>query len=403
MKKNHLSTFRIAYLNLKHSLTKTVGLVFLITVLSFVFFGGTVLAVSLQNGLKNMKDRMGADIMIVPVENDSDMEAILLKGEPSCFYFKKSLEQKVKGVAGVGRATSQFFLTSLDAECCDSRVQLIGFDPDTDFSVTPWIAKVYDKELGEGAVIIGSDIHVDDGDAIKLFGEEYPIAAKLDATGTGLDQAVYSTVDTIKHMYEAAYSKGQRFLEDADPENAISTILIRLEDGYSPSETIKSIRKELGAVQIIESQSMIRNTADNMKHISGFLYVFEVLFIVIVFITVAMVFSLNTNERKKEFAVMRTLGADRFKVVKIVLLEAILIGLAGGVLGVALATGVVFPLQIFIGDSLAMPYITPAPATLFLLVVVSLALSGILAAVSASLSAYKISRAEVYLTMREGE
>ena len=91
MKKYKLSTFRIAFSNLKGSLTRTVGLLFLMTMLSFVYFGGSLMSKSLKNGLGNMKERLGADVMIVPLENDSDMEAILLKGEPSCFYFKKSL------------------------------------------------------------------------------------------------------------------------------------------------------------------------------------------------------------------------------------------------------------------------------------------------------------------------
>ncbi|MBO5985463.1 MAG: hypothetical protein J6Q02_01535, partial [Lachnospiraceae bacterium] len=76
---------RIAILNLKHSLTRTVGLVFFTAILSLVLFGGSILMISLQKGLRTMKDRMGADVMIVPLENTNDMEAILLKGEPSCF------------------------------------------------------------------------------------------------------------------------------------------------------------------------------------------------------------------------------------------------------------------------------------------------------------------------------
>ena len=270
--KNYM--FRIAILNLRHSLTRTVGLVFLTAILSFVLFGGSILMISLQNGLRTMKDRMGADIMIVPLENTGDMEAILLKGEPSCFYFKKTLEAKVRDLDGVEFCSSQFFLTSLDAECCDARVQLIGFDPATDFSIQPWIEKVFDKKLEDGAVIIGNDIRVENGKKIKLFGVEYEVAAKLDATGTGLDQAVYATTDTIKSMHAAAYEKGQRFLEQADPDDYISAILIRAKEDTDIKKLIKNIRKELGAVQVVESQSMIRGTADQIKQMATFLAVF---------------------------------------------------------------------------------------------------------------------------------
>lgn len=403
MKNRKLYTIQIALLNVKHSLTRTVGLVLLTAALSFVFFGGAILTFSLQNGLQNMKDRLGADIMIVPVENNADMEAILLKGEPSCFYFKKSLEQKVEILEGVELCTSQFFLTSLDAECCDTRVQLIGFDPETDFSVQPWISKVYDQELEGGAVIIGNDIHVESGERLKLFDTEYEIAAQLDATGTGLDQAVYATMDTIKLMYRAAYAKGQRFLDEADPDNSISTILIRVRDGYDSKTLIKNIRRELGGVQVVESQSMISGTAENMEHVAFFLYLFAGLFLLIAVIMLCLAFMVTANERKKEFAILRALGATRKKLAAIILWEAAYIGIAGGALGVVAAAAVVFPFHIYIGDRLGMPYLLPGSGTIAGAVLFTLAVSFLIGPLSAALSAVKISHAETYLTMREGD
>lgn len=394
---------RIAIMNLKHSLTRTVGLVFFTTVLSFVLFGGSVLMTGLQKGLGTMKDRMGADIMIVPLENTNEMEAILLKGEPSCFYFKKTLEAKVKALEGVELCSSQFFLTSLDAECCDARVQLIGFDPATDFSIQPWIAKVYDKKLENGAVIIGNDIRVSQGKGIKLFGTEYEVAAKLDATGTGLDQAVYATTDTIKIMYAAAYEKGQRFLEEADPDESISAILIRAGEGEDIKKLVRSIRKELGAVQVVESQSMIRGTAEQIKQMAAFLFVFGGLLLVISVITICLVYKLTLNERKKELSVLRTLGVTRKKLAGILLREAALIGAVGGVAGIALSSLIVFPFHVYLGDRLDMPYLLPSLPVSCALALVTFLATLVMGTLAAGATAYKISRSEVYLTMREGE
>lgn len=403
MKQHKLDTIHIASLNVKHSLTRTVGLVLLTAALSFVLFGGAILTFSLQNGLKSMKDRLGADIMIVPVENNADMEAILLKGEPSCFYFKKTLEQKVKVLEGVELCTSQFFLTSLDAECCDTRVQLIGFDPATDFAVQPWIAAVYDKTLGEGAVIIGSDIQVEPGEKLKLFDVEYEVAAQLEATGTGLDQAVYATMDTIKLMYAAAYAKGQRFLDEADPDNAISAILVRVRKGYDPKGLVKNIRRELGGVQIVESQNMISKTAENMEHVAFFLYLFAGMFLIITILTFGLVFMLTANSRKKEFAILRTLGATRGKLSRIILWEAVLTGAIGGILGATVAAVVVLPFHVYIGDHMGMPYLLPESGRIIVTGLFTLLVSLLICPLSAGITAFRISREETYLTMKEGD
>ena len=401
--KNLSSTFGIALINVRNNIKRSVWLIFLIGILSFVLFGGTILIQSLGNGLSNMKERLGADIMIVPVENEADFEAVLLKGEPSCFYFSKSLEEKVSGLEGITNCTSQFYLTSLDAECCDTRVQIIGFDPDKDFSVKPWISKVYSGQLQEGAVVIGNDIHLENSDRIKLFGTEYQVAAQLDATGTGLDQAVYGSLDTIRKMYEDALSKGQRFLDDADPDKSISTILIKTAEETDRAKLIRNIRKELGGVKIIESQSMISGTAANMKQIALLLYVFAGLFLITSVGVLVIVFSIIAGERKKEFAILRTMGATRNKLAGIILSESVIISVLGGIAGIITASLIVFPFQVYIGDKLGMPYLLPSAGIVFVIFVVVLIISFLIGPLTSASSAVKISRAETYVTMREGE
>lgn len=393
---------KISISNIRKKPARTIGLVFLTLLMSFVLFGGGILSLSLQNGLNSMKERFGADLIVVPVENEAQMEAVLLKGEPSCFYFDKSVEDRISSVEGIDKITSQFFLTSLDAGCCDTRVQLIGFDPDTDFSVQPWIKKVYGGKLEEGAVIIGSDINAE-GDVIKFFDGEYRIAAKLDKTGTGLDSAVFATMETITSLYNGAVEKGQSFLEDANPEKSISSVLVNVKEGYDRDEVVKNIRRELGGVQIVQTQSMITGIADNIEQIASFLYVFVGLFFVLTFVTLFIVFSVTANERKKEFAILRTLGATRKKLASIILEEAFYISLIGSVIGAAVGALLVFPFNVYIGDRLGLPYIQPTVGRIAMFLVADLIIVTLAGSLSAFAAALKISRAETYITMRDGE
>ena len=403
MRGHKLNTVSVAVLNLKHSLTRSVGLVSLMAALSFVFFLGTLFSGGLKSGLINLKDRMGADIMVVPVENDADMEAVLLKGEPSCFYFARSVYEKTKQIEGVKECTFQFFLTSLDAECCDTRVQLIGFDPATDFCIAPWITKAYDESLENGAVIIGSDISIDDEASIKLFDTRYKVAARLDATGTGLDKAVFGTIDTVKGMYARAYEKGQRFLDEADPDNFISTILIKTEEGKDPGEVVKNIRKALGGVKVVESQSMIRNTADNMKRIGVLLYIFEFLFVLTLTVTVYLVFYITLNERKKEMAILRVIGVTKKNLVGILQTEALILAVLGALGGIAAVIVFVFPFRIFLIDRLGMPYLIPGLLKSAVSGLGCVLLTILVSCLSSFLTVIKIGKNDVYATMREGE
>lgn len=395
---------QIAYKNMLHKPTRAVGLVLLSGILSFLLFGGSIFTISLHNGMDSMRDRLGADLLVVPIENDSEMEAILLKGEPSCFYLDKSVADKVAQVDGVEAVTSQFFLTSISAECCTIPVQLIGFDPDTDFSVTPWISKVYNGEIEDGTVIIGSDIDTKGEDYIKFYGQEYKIAARLEKTGTGLDQAVYSTMNTIGEMYQNAIKKGQYFLEDTDPEKSISSVLVRVEENADKSTVAKNIKKELNhSVTVVETQNMISAVKVQLEAFSSVIKIFIIVFSVIALIALYLVFTISFSERKKEFATLRIMGATRQKVISILLLEALYISFLGAVSGMVVASVVIFPFNVYIGDLLGLPFIHPSLFVIIAMILIDLVVISVAGPLASAKAAWKAGNAESYLVMRDGE
>jgi putative ABC transport system permease protein len=114
-------------------------------------------------------------------------------------------------------------------------------------------------------------------------------------------------------------------------------------------------------------------------------------------------FSVTANERKKEFAVLRILGATRKKLAGILLNESLFASMAGGIIGVAAAAAVVFPFNVYIGDRLGLPYLQPQISVVLGILALSLFLSFLVGPLASAHSAIKISRAETYLTMREGE
>jgi putative ABC transport system permease protein len=350
-----------------------------------------------------MKSRLGADLIVVPLEYDRGMEAILIKGEPSCFYFNRSVQEKISHLDGISQISSQFFLTSLSADCCDLPIQLIAFDPETDFTIQPWIAQVYSDEIAEGTVIIGSDIIVDNDSYIKLYDENYKIAAKMEKTGTGLDQTVFTNMKTMEKLFEGAKRAGLNFLGDVSPKYSISSVLLKAEENYDRKTLVKDIRKELGGVQIIETQSMITKIADNLESFAVVIRIFAVLFFGVAFITLLLMFSIIANERKKEFAVLRTLGATRGKLTSTLLLEALYISSSGGIIGTLSSAVIVLSFHAYISARLGLPYLQPDAyivAAVFIVTFLAVSSIGPLASVC---SAVKISRQETYLTLREGE
>ena len=187
MKLRNLNTTTIAISNLKSRAFRSACLISLVTILSFTLFAGFLLTSSLKGGLDSMRQRLGSDLMVVPHGNKTDIEGALLRGEPGTFYFKKQqTEDVISGTAGVSKASSQLFIASLSKGCCAFPVQLIGFDPNTDFVIAPWISVQLKKGLQDGQLVVGSLVDAKAGGTLTFFNQKLQIAASLTKPAWGL-------------------------------------------------------------------------------------------------------------------------------------------------------------------------------------------------------------------------
>ena len=402
-----LSIMNIALKNLKHQKKRSILFMVLISLLSFTLLSGLTISSNLRNGINTMSKRFGADIMVVPIENTENMEGILLQGTPSTFYFDKTLLEKIKEINGIDKVTSQFYLQSLAASCCSLPVQIIGYDPETDFSVTPWITNVYSQNIEEGQIIVGSDIYIDQSRTLKLFNTTYMVAAQLDKTGTGLDSSVYVDINMIPKMYEDAKSRGVEFENNENPEDSVSTILIDVNNSCYTEKVIHDIysaASDLGIdINIVESQNLTQGLAKSISSLSVILYIYSALFILITNKSLNIVISLILNERKKEFSIMRTLGATKKTIVKSVLLETFIISISGGIVGSIISLLLTSSFNTYIETTLGLPYIDVSIISVLLLMLLDILICSIVGPLATLGTVSQINKAETFITMKEGD
>lgn len=406
MKQRPLTTGWLSICNLRRKPFRTACLIIVVAVMASTLFGGSILSGSLKNGLSSLKERLGADLAVVPLEHESEYEGIILSGEPSRFYFDKSIEQQIARVQGVAQVTSHFYISTLAADCCSVPVQIIGFNPDTDFVTQPLIAKAYDRKIGDGQLIVGSDIIVDETDTLKFFNNPYTVVAQLDKTSTGMDYSVYATMNTIKSLVDGAHSVGLQLnidVQDGDMVNSISSVLVKAAEGYDADAVATNIRRSLSGISIVKSKSIFSGIANNLDVLLTVVSTVMIALWIVAILILAVLFSVTINGRKKEFAIFRTLGATRKKLISIVLAESFFASAAGGVLGAGIASLMVFPFSTYIGERLNLPYLQPPVGVILEWLALSLLLSFAAGPLAAIYSALKISRADTYLTIREGE
>ncbi|MFP3090277.1 ABC transporter permease [Treponema sp. TIM-1] len=406
MKRRTLSTGMLSLENLKARPVRTACLVIVVAILAFTLFGGSILSLNLRQGLATMTRRFGADLMVVPEGASGKAQSILLRGEISYFYFDDAIVDRVARTEGVACASPQFFLTSLSEGCCDAMVQLIAYDPATDFVVQPWMAEKYRGSVENGQVVVGSRITVRTDGTIKLLGHHYPVAARLSRSASGLDTSVFMTMDTMRLLINRAQAAGYDFLAKQKNEmnqGAVSAVLAKIDSSTPPARLAQAIRQENAGVDVVVSQSVFSSIAAALAGLVAYIQLFSVILWVLALIVLAAVFSGSIHERKKEFALLRILGATRKKLAGMILSESALAALIGSAVGITLASIVIFPFSTLISERLELPYLDAPLLNSIPLVLGSLVLSVLVGPLASLYAALRISGAETYFTMREGE
>ena len=369
---------------------------------AYALFVGSVLKASLNNGMTRMQERMGADLMIVPESSEAKARNILLTGEPE-FYMDISILRNVLDVEGVECATGQFYFTSLSSDCCSTRVQLIAFDPDTDFVIDPWIDERITDEVTNGSVIIGSEVTPLPDGKVKFYGSEYPVAGKLGETATGLDNSVFMTRETMREILMDAKDKGYQFVNPEDDSAFVSTVLIRVSENADMTGIEKEIYRRADGIKFIETDKLINDLNVKLGSVDRLINVTLTVLLVFSFVTMILFFSVIFHERKKEFAILRILGMSSSKICVSSLTEGLIIGATGGAAGLLAGILTVFPFNRFIENSLDVPYLMSPVPVVILYGLLGFAVTVIFSSLAAFLSTLSLAHAETYYTMRAGE
>ena len=393
---NHITLAGLPLVNLKRK-----PFTIVVTMLTMAFYGGSLLSMNLEAGLNSMQERMGADLMVTPQNTKNEAEALLTNGSASTFYFTNDITGEVAKADGIDEITEQAYISSLAAACCDEKVQIIGFNPDTDFVITPWIASQFDGTLQRGQIVAGASINVSGNNTVKLYGHEFPVAAQLANTGTSLDNSVFVSMQTVPDVVGYSAKVGHAAIPEEYADKAVSAVLIKVKDGYSAQQVAANITKTTGIKSLgyVYPGGITATTKSNLNVIIRYVTIFVAVF----WIVLLAVFSSAMNERKREFAAYRILGANRSTLVGIIVKESAMIGASGGVVGIAVASLAIFPFSTLIGQQLQLPYLQTNIWNVLALIAVSFVfavLTGLLASVA---TAVKLSAPETYLTLREGE
>ncbi len=373
-------------------------------ILAFSIFGGVLILTSLRSGLESLELRLGADIIVVPYEARTKVSAdtILNQGNRTYFYMNSANLAKVAQIEGVEKISPQVYMCSMNSGCCSVSLQLIGFVPESDFTIQPWVRESFSDSLKDGDILVGSKVTLSANRKLKFFNEDWNIAAQLEETGTGLDNAVFANLNTIQMLMAAADKIGWSFTDKKYSNKMISTILVKVADGYDIDSVAGAIQRKVRKTQAVKTKSMTSGISNSLAGVSKVIAILTGIVWFLCVIILSVISTLIIGERKKEFAVLRVMGASQKKLSHIVMAESLLVNASGGICGIALAFLCIVPFHTLLKNALGLPFLLPSATVIFSLVILSLLISILCGCLTARCASRSISKIDTGVILREG-
>lgn len=401
MDKQRLTIFVIAIKNLRKHSFRTKCLIIIVAVFAFAVFCGTLLSQSIHLGVNYMSGRMGADIMVVPRGSASSFKDTLLRSKSNTFYLNEDLTQAISEMDGIERVSPQLYIASLNAACCTVPVQMIGYDPKTDFTIKSWMTNIDSSQLGFNEVVTGCLIKAEPGEQIFLFGQPLTVKATLSDTGMGFDSSIFMTMQTAQNIIEN--SEETAIHSAGGDKNSVSALFLKLIDNADPSAVAKTIINQYPQTDIVLSREMMNDISSQLNQISGFIYGIQGMLWITAIFLLAVVFTVTANERRREFGLYLALGAARRKILNLIMTENFIISISGALVGVLAGCLLMFEFLMLIATSFGLPYLKPTIFTISALIFTSILISVATGLTASIFSAMRVAKSEIYLTTKGNE
>ncbi|HJV37122.1 ABC transporter permease [Geomonas sp.] len=323
----------ISFNNLRRRKTKmaflTIGLVVgIATIVTLV-----TLTNSMSSDIGRKMDEFGANILITPQQNGLSMNygGISLGGVN--FDQKEIRESDLALISTIrnSRNISAVAPKVVGAVEVDRhQVLLVGVQFDKELKLKQWW-NVFGKAPERGdELLLGSEaarvLNVMSGDTIDIKGEKFKVSGILDQTGSQDDSLIFSQLPVAQRLL---HKEGRlSFVEVA-----------ALCSGCPIGDMVLQIAEKLPAAKVSAIQQVVEGRLKTLDQFRRFSYAMAgvVVFIgsLIVFVTMMG----SVNERTTEIGVFRAIGFRKSHIMRIILLEAAVVGVLAGVLGYAAGMG----------------------------------------------------------------
>ncbi|MGB9719685.1 MAG: ABC transporter permease [Candidatus Anstonellales archaeon] len=205
----------------------------------------------------------------------------------------------------------------------------------------------YPEENERGVVFLGNDIankyfgknKIQVGNYMTINGQKFRVVGIAERIGTALSEQDDATIFI-------PYEDGKEMFKDVLAKGEVYTIMVDLKDGADANEVKEKIEEMLANnhhvsldekdFTVITQEFVMEITETVMNMLTGFLFAIALVSSVIGGIGIANTMYMAVAEKRREIGVLKSIGATKKQIILLFITEAGIIGLLGGILGLAI-------------------------------------------------------------------
>jgi len=398
-----MNLFHLAWKNLSGSAFRS-GAVFLCAALVAGFtLVSTILIRGARENLESNLSKMGADLIILPwgTQTDQRIDDVHLMSLVTHRWMPRAYLDRIAAVEGVTAASPQRFLFPISGSpyCQGEDLYVVAVDPNTDFTLAPWLPNPQALDLSPGKALGGSLVTPPDTGLLDIHGLDLALSAQLVHTGTSIDQTLFVSFETARALGDQLARSGQTDL-DLSPER-ISAIMVKVALENDPQDISVRIMDSIPSVIPLENANLFQTERNQVIGLIQVLWGVVGMTWVMAVVFTGLAFSIAVNERRRQIGVLRALGANWIDVIQSILIEALTLAAAGGAAGVLLAALSLVYIPDLVVRITNLPFIAPDLQELASRGLLGILLTLASVTLGALIPSLRLQRRELAVTMRE--
>jgi putative ABC transport system permease protein len=303
----------------------TIGITTVVTLISITRM--------MNEDISKKLDEFGANILIIPRSEDL---AISYGGMSIGAVATDTQTLKDSDIPRIRQIEVRENISSISpkligvVEIEGKKVSLVGVHFGEELRLKKWW-KIHGAEpKNPEEVLLGNEVAVrlfkSTGDTLPINGKAMKIAGVLDETGSQDDFLIFCDLISVQ---EAIKKPG-----------ALSLIEVSAFCNSCPiEEIVRQISKELPHAKVTAIKQTLQTKMEAIDHFKKFSAGISIVVLLIGGMIVFTNMMASVNERKREIGIFRAIGFRKTHVVRIIFLEAVIVGLIAGVIGYILGLG----------------------------------------------------------------